>query len=151
MNCYRAADGKGFWLLTLEGDRHWPNLLAALDVASLSADDRFRTAKDRLAHSVELVAQLDAVFASRAYEDITSSFDTHDVWWAPINSIVDVINDPQAHAAGAFVDMQAHEGEPPYQAVNSPVDFGEPVTLRGRVPRLGEHTAEVLRGLIEER
>ena len=31
VNCYRAGDGRGFWLLGLEQDRHWPGLLAALD------------------------------------------------------------------------------------------------------------------------
>ena len=27
VNCYKAADGHWFWLLGLEGDRHWPGLL----------------------------------------------------------------------------------------------------------------------------
>ncbi len=144
MNCYRSGDRRAFWLLTLEGDRHWPNLLNALDVDHLSADTRFATAKDRLTHSVELVAALDEAFAQRSYDDIVGAFDVHDVWWAPLNSIVEVINDPQARAAGAFVEMAAHDGEQVYTAVNSPVDFGDPVTHRGRVPKLGEHTAAVL-------
>ena len=147
MNCYQAGDGRSFWLLTLEGDRHWPNLIAALDVEAISSDTRFMTAKDRLANSIDLIALLDTIFAERTYDEIIASFDTHDVWWAPINSIVDVINDPQAQAAGAFVAMDSHEGEAPYVGVNSPIDFGEPETRRGRVPKLGEHTAAVLDGL----
>ena len=47
----------------------------------------------------------------------------------------------------AFVAMDSHEGEAPYVGVNSPIDFGEPETRRGRVPKLGEHTAAVLDGL----
>ena len=147
MNCYQAGDGRSFWLLTLEGDRHWPNLIAALDVEAISSDTRFMTAKDRLANSIDLIALLDTIFAERTYDEIIASFDTHDVWWAPINSIVDVINDPQAQAAGAFVAMDSHEGEAPYVGVNSPIDFGEPETRRGRVPKLGEHTAAVFDGL----
>jgi crotonobetainyl-CoA:carnitine CoA-transferase CaiB-like acyl-CoA transferase len=149
MNCYRAGDGRAFWLLTLEGDRHWPNLVAALNQPGLGEDIRFTTAKDRLANSVELVAALDHEFAQRTFIDIVESFDNHDVWWAPINSIVDVINDPQARAAGAFVEMQAHPGEDSYVAVNSPVDFGVPVARRARVPKLGEHTDTVLGSLAE--
>jgi crotonobetainyl-CoA:carnitine CoA-transferase CaiB-like acyl-CoA transferase len=151
MNCYRSADGRAFWLLTLEGDRHWPNLLGALDVAELSDDPRFVTARDRLANSVALVEVLDHLFALRTYDDITAAFDSNDVWWAPINSIVDVINDPQARASGAFVTMSAHDGEQQYTAVNSPVDFGSPTIHRGRVPKLGEHTESVLRDLADER
>ena len=147
MNCYRAGDGRAFWLLTLEGDRHWPNLLAALAHPGLADDVRYTTAKERLANSVELIATLDTLFGTRTYDSIVASFDEHDVWWAPINSIVDVIEDPQARAAGAFVEMLAHDGEQPYVAVNSPVDFGDPIVQRPRVPKLGEHTDEVLRSL----
>jgi crotonobetainyl-CoA:carnitine CoA-transferase CaiB-like acyl-CoA transferase len=66
------------------------------------------------------------------------------VWWAPINSIADVIADPQAAAAGAFVDMTPRDGESPYRAVNGPVDFDDRRPHPGPVPDLGEHTDEVL-------
>ena len=77
-------------------------------------------------------------------DDLVARFDAHDVWWAPINSIFDVIADPQAQANGAFIDMTPHEGEDSYRAVNGPIDFGGYAFRPGRVPRLGEHTAEVL-------
>jgi crotonobetainyl-CoA:carnitine CoA-transferase CaiB-like acyl-CoA transferase len=66
------------------------------------------------------------------------------VWWAPVNSIVDVIADPQARAAGAFVAMTPRDGEDPYEAVNNPVDFDGYTLQPGAVPRLGEHTDQVL-------
>jgi crotonobetainyl-CoA:carnitine CoA-transferase CaiB-like acyl-CoA transferase len=144
VNCYRAGDGRGFWLLLLEADRHWPKLVAALDRADLAADERFVDAKARLANSEALVAELDRVFATFERDDLTAHFDAHDVWWAPINSIFDVIDDPQAIAAGAFVDMTPQPGEAPFRAVNGPVDFDDRRPLYGPVPTLGQHTAEVL-------
>lgn len=144
VNCYRAGDGRAFWLLLLEADRHWPKLLAALDDPDLAADDRFTDAKQRLANSEALVTELDEAFAKYPFDDLVARFDAHDVWWAPINSIFDVIADPQAQANGAFIDMTPHEGEDPYRAVNGPIDFGGYAFRPGRVPRLGEHTAEVL-------
>ena len=51
VNCYRSADGRGIWLLLLEGDRHWPNLVAALDRADLAADERFVDARSRRRNS----------------------------------------------------------------------------------------------------
>ncbi|MFN8022836.1 MAG: CoA transferase [Acidimicrobiales bacterium] len=144
VNCYRAGDGKAFWLLLLEADRHWPKLLAALDDPDLAADDRFTDAKQRLANSEALVTELDEAFAKYPMDELVARFDAHDVWWAPINSIFDVIADPQAQANGAFVDMTPHEGEQPYRAVNGPIDFGGHEFRPGRVPRLGEHTDEVL-------
>ena len=35
------------------------------------------------------------------FDELTARFDAEDVWWAPINSIVDVIADPQAQASPA--------------------------------------------------
>ncbi len=147
INVYRAGDGRAFWLLLLEGDRHWPKLLAAIGREDLGADPRFVDARARLANSPELVAELDAAFARLGRDDLAARFDAHDVWWAPLNSVFDVIDDPQAEAAGAFVSMTPREGEEPYRAVNGPIDFGRraAATWRpGPVPDLGEHTAEVL-------
>jgi crotonobetainyl-CoA:carnitine CoA-transferase CaiB-like acyl-CoA transferase len=144
VNCYQTADGRGIWLLLLEGDRHWPNLIAALDRADLAADERFADARARRTHSVDLVAALDQAFVLWNYDELVQRFDEHDVWWAPINSIADVIADPQAIAAGAFVDMTPRQGEAPYRAVNGPVDFDDRRPRPGPVPELGEHTVEVL-------
>jgi crotonobetainyl-CoA:carnitine CoA-transferase CaiB-like acyl-CoA transferase len=118
--------------------------VAALGLAGLADDERFTDAKQRLANSEALIAELDEAFARFPYDDLIARFDAHDVWWAPINSIFDVIDDPQAQANGAFVDMTPQPGEEPYRAVNGPVDFEGHSVRPGPVPRLGEHTAEVL-------
>jgi crotonobetainyl-CoA:carnitine CoA-transferase CaiB-like acyl-CoA transferase len=142
VNDYRAGDGRGFWLICLEADRHWPNLLAAIERPDLMDDERFGQATSRLEHSEALVAELDLVFATRPLDEWAERFDRADVWWAPIQSIVDVIADPQARPG--FVEMSPRVGEEPYLAVNTPVDFGGYAIRPGPVPTLGEHTAEVL-------
>jgi crotonobetainyl-CoA:carnitine CoA-transferase CaiB-like acyl-CoA transferase len=142
--CYAAGDGRAFWLLGLEADRHWPGLVAAIQRPDLAADERFVDAVARLRNSEALIAALDEVFATRTMDEWTERFDANDVWWAPINSIVDVIADPQARAAGAFVAMTPRDGEAPYEAVATPVDFEGWDRRPGPVPSLGEHTAEVL-------
>ena len=140
---YFAGDGRAFWLLALEGDRHWPALVAAIDSDALRVP-QFESARTRLANNTELIATLDELFAQRSFAEWTQRFDQHDVWWAPVNSIVDVIADPQARAAGGFVPMTPREGESPYEAVNNPVDFDGYELKPGAVPRLGEHTDQVL-------
>ena len=136
---YTAGDGRAFWLLGLEGDRHWPGLLAAIGREDLAEREGFRTARERSANAERVVAELDEHFATRDWAHWTAKFDEHDVWWAPLNSIPEAIEDPQVIAAGSFVDMEPHPGEEPYRAVNSPVDFGGWTPRYGRVPRLGEH------------
>ena len=124
VNCYAAADGAAFWLLGLESERHWPPLVAALDRPDLAADDRFATAPARLEHCAALVAELDVAFASRPMAVWAERFDTHDVWWAPINNPRTVLHDPQVEASGAFVEMSGDDGET-WRAIASPIDFDD--------------------------
>ena len=143
-NSYLAADGKGFWLICLEADRHWPNVVAALGRPDLAVDPRFVDAASRLANSVDLVAVLDEAFATRPYDEWAERFDAADVWYSPINSITDAVADPQVVASGGIVEMVPRDGEEPYRAIASPVDFDGRHQRPGPVPFLGEHTDEVL-------
>jgi crotonobetainyl-CoA:carnitine CoA-transferase CaiB-like acyl-CoA transferase len=141
INSYRAGDGRVFWLICLEADRHWPKVLDAIERPELAADPRFVDARTRLEHSEAVVAELDAAFATRPLDEWAERFDDHDVWWAPVLSIVEVIDDPQA--AAAFVETVPRPGEEPYRAVNTPVDFDGHEPSFGPVPLLGEHTEAV--------
>jgi len=145
INSYRAGDGRWFWLLGLEADRHWPPLARALGRPELLDDERFATAKDRRINAEALIALLDEVFASADRDHWTERFDEQDVWWAPVNTLADAVEDPQAVAAGAFVDVPEGAGAAAHRAVMTPVDFSAtPVGPRQGVPGLGEHTDEVL-------
>jgi crotonobetainyl-CoA:carnitine CoA-transferase CaiB-like acyl-CoA transferase len=144
INVYRSADGKGFWLLGLEQQRHWRPTLTAMDRLDLADDPRFSNAKERAVNCEALIAEFDVVFATRPGAEWAERFDANDVWWAPLNSIVDVIADPQAIASGAYVDMPEIDGEAAYRSVASPIDFASSAQRAGRVARLGEHTSEVL-------
>ena len=139
MNCYRARDGRAFWLLGLEADRHFPGLLRAIGREELADVEEFATARDRAVNAAAFTAVLDEHFATADYDHWTSSFDAHDVWWAPLNSIAEAVVDPQVIASGALVEMTPREGEEPYRAVNSPVDFDGYRPAYGPVPELGEH------------
>ena len=144
MNCYAAADGKGFWLLALEGDRHWPGLLAALDRPALGADPRFATARDRAVNASDLIAELDVAFAARDMAHWEARFDEHDVWWAPINTPRSALEDPQVAASGAFVELPDPAGGDPIRSIASPIDIDGDAQRPGPSPALGEHTTDVL-------
>jgi crotonobetainyl-CoA:carnitine CoA-transferase CaiB-like acyl-CoA transferase len=145
-NCYRAGDDRWFWLLGVEADRMWPKLCEAIDRPDLLTDERFSTARGRRHDASALVEVLDEVFARSTRDELTERFDLHDVWWAPVNTPAEVLEDPQAIAAGAFIDVPAGEGAPAHRAVATPILFhGHGVLPVGAVPGLGQHTDEVLR------
>jgi crotonobetainyl-CoA:carnitine CoA-transferase CaiB-like acyl-CoA transferase len=142
VNSYRAADDRWFYLIGLEAGRHFPNLAAALDRADLL--DRFPDATAIYEGAEELIALLDAELARRPLAEWAVRFAEHDVWWAPCQTMADVADDPQAHALGAFVATADHATDG-MRTVASPARFdGAVYAPRRQVPRLGEHTDEVL-------
>ena len=142
VNSYRTADDRWFWLLGLEADRHLPGVLAAIGRPDLATDERFVTARDRRRNASAFIAELDAAFATRTREEWATIFAEHDVWWAPVQSLEEVVADPQARAAGAFVRM-ASGGE----SIAPPAGFGERDVVARPVPALGADTDAVLREL----
>jgi crotonobetainyl-CoA:carnitine CoA-transferase CaiB-like acyl-CoA transferase len=66
------------------------------------------------------------------------------MWWAPVQSTTEVIADPQAEAAGAWVEVPVAEGGTA-RMVATPVDFSDTCWApAGASPECGQHTEEVL-------
>jgi crotonobetainyl-CoA:carnitine CoA-transferase CaiB-like acyl-CoA transferase len=143
INCFETKDGRWFWLLLLQADRHWPDLCRALQREDLMQDERFANIAVRRTHAPDLVAELDTVFATKTLEEWGEVLDRENVWWAPVNTISDVIADPVSKEAGVFADVEGPDGNVTFVA--TPNDFSEtPAAPRGLSPELGQHTEEVL-------
>src|SRR5579884_3289678 len=145
VNCYRSGDDRWFFLLGLEADRHFPGLLRAIGRPELASDPRFSTAAARRSSRAELIAILDQEFAKADLDEWAKRFEADDVWWAPAQTPAEAVEDPQAHAVGAFVDVEGTGEGPGFKAIASPVHFhGIPQGHAGPVPGLGEHTESFL-------
>lgn len=146
INNYRDRDGRWFWLIGLEGERHWPDLCRAVEHPEWIDDERFATPRARRHNSAELCRLLDGIFATRTREEWGVAFDREDLWWAPVQDLDEVVDDPQVRASGAFVDVPDDGSSA--TMVATPVDFaGTPWATRSMPPELGEHTDAVLREL----
>ena len=143
ITCYRSADGRWFWLLLLQADRHWADLCRSIEREDLLSDARFANIELRRNNGPALVEELDGVFQAKTLAEWGTVFDEHNVWWAPVNSIYEVVNDPLVRAAGAFVDVPGPDG--PVPSVSTPADFSHtPWQPQGLSPETGQHTEEVL-------
>ena len=147
VNVYRDRDGRWFWLVGLEGERHWPPLARVVGHPEWIDDARFATVADRAKNAATLIAQIDEIFATKSREEWAEVFDAEeDLWWAPVQSLDEVIADPQVHAAGGIVDVPDGATTTPFPA--TPVDFaGTPWSPGPMAPEHGQHTDEVLREL----
>ncbi len=143
INCYRSGDGKWFWLLGLQADRHWPDLVRAVERPELSHDPRFRDIRSRRQHSAECVAELDELFARQPMAHWASAFDRAGMWWAPVQTVPEVLADPQVRASGAFTTVEVADGTA--EMIASPADFaGTAPAIPTMPPEFGQHTEAVL-------
>lgn len=151
MNLYRARDGHWFWLVGAESERHWPGIAKALGAPELTDDARFATPRDRRRNAEALVAEFDRLFGQHSRAEWAEIFRRGDVWWAPINSVDDLLTDPQVLASGAFVRVPVAVGELAPTEINgvaTPIDFGlTPAGPAGAPPAVGADTDRILESL----
>ncbi len=121
----------------------WPGLARAVGRPEWLDDPRFNSLLARGLNCAALVRLLDEIFPARSLAEWAEIFDREGVWWAPLLTTDEVINDPQAIACGAFVDVPVADGTA--RMVASPVDFSlSRWAPRGGAPELGQHTEEIL-------
>ena len=102
----RCRDEKLFAFHLSSLDKFWDALVEAIDGQALSADERFSVRLKRIDNYEALNAELNAIFATKTRAEWVERFTAFDVPFAPINTIPDVINDPQAQHLGMFVPVE---------------------------------------------
>ncbi len=146
-NFFKTRDGRWICLLPRQGATDWARIAQAAGQPELVDDPRFASAKSRRENTAALVDLLDAAFGAMDYEDVAAALDEGDLTWAPYQTPRELIGDPQAEAAGCFVDTPDGAGGT-FKAPASPARFpGAQDGPRGPAPKLGADTAAVFREL----
>ena len=144
MGGYRTRDGRHIQLVFLESDRYWPDFARVIGREDLLEDPRFTDLAARGQNSDVLIEILDTEFASRDFEDWKATLQALDAPWAPVQSVTELLSDPQVIANGYIGELRDESGEVLYSMPAVPVHFdGEPPEMR-RAPEHGEDTEMVL-------
>ncbi len=140
---YRTMDGRHISLVFLQADRYWPDFCKVIGREDLLEDPRFATMQARRENGVACVSTLDDEFASRTYAEWKDVLSRLDAPWAPVQSVPELLDDPQVAANGYIGDVTI-DGEVAYRLPAVPVHIdGQPPWLR-RAPEHGEDTEAVL-------
>jgi crotonobetainyl-CoA:carnitine CoA-transferase CaiB-like acyl-CoA transferase len=143
---FAVADG--YLILAVANDRQFASFAKAAGVQDLAADPRFATNAERVAHRETLIELLKPVLARHALADWIALLEEANVPCGPINRIDQVFADPQAVARGLAISMQ-HAAAGPMNLVASPLRLsGTPPEYRLAPPLLGQHTDEILKGVL---
>jgi crotonobetainyl-CoA:carnitine CoA-transferase CaiB-like acyl-CoA transferase len=144
---FAARDGT--LSVAVGNDAQFQRLCALLGMGSVASDARFTTNQARVTHRAILIPLLAASIAQHPRDELLKLLEQQEIPSGPVNSIAEVFADPQVLARGMRIDLPA-----PYAAggqipsIRTPVVFSDAqLALSRPAPRLGEHTAEVLREL----
>jgi crotonobetainyl-CoA:carnitine CoA-transferase CaiB-like acyl-CoA transferase len=147
-NSYRTQDGRWLLLMMLQPDRYWADFCAAVERPDLATDERYADGVKRFHAREALIADLDAMFASRPLAHWRARLERQEGPWAPMQSALELHDDPQALANG-YTRMVDGGDKGRFALVASPVQFDGCQPELAASPEMGQHTEEVLleRGL----
>jgi crotonobetainyl-CoA:carnitine CoA-transferase CaiB-like acyl-CoA transferase len=148
-NHYRCADGDWLALSMLQPDRYWKQFCAVLEIPEAAEDPRFATMLERMGNCGDCIAMIDAAFARRPRAEWLERFAKGgDFIVSVVNSVDDLPADPQM-LANDYVTTFEHPSFGPTKVVGIPVRLSDtPGSLRLPAPEFGQHTEEVLTGLL---
>jgi len=146
---FPVADGH--IIIATGNDNQFAKLCAILGAPEIPQEPNYRANSDRLAHREELIARLSALTKRWSRADLLAKLEAVQVPAGPINALDQVFADPQVIHRGMCIERRndkAKSGTIP--GVRTPIMIdGKPMAAERPAPRLGEHTAEILREIGE--
>jgi crotonobetainyl-CoA:carnitine CoA-transferase CaiB-like acyl-CoA transferase len=143
---FPTADGD--MIIAVGNDAQFVRLCAALGHAEWGGDARFATNALRVANRAALIPLLRQATVMRTTRDWVAALEAAGVPCGPINTLDAVFADPQVRARGLAQKMH-HDAGVEVTLVANPIRLSEtPPSYRRAPPLLGQHTREVLAGLL---
>jgi benzylsuccinate CoA-transferase BbsF subunit len=138
------------WLaIAVFGDDDWRRFATALGDPAWTREARFATLSGRLAHAAELDRLVSAWTVAREAETTMALLQRAGIAAGLVANAEDLCaRDPQLAARGHFVDVPTPEGTTVRMDGPAYLLSDTPAKVRGPGPLLGEHTDQVLSGLL---
>ncbi len=131
---YQVFDcADGHIIIATGNDRQYQRLCRVLDLGDMAEAPEFLRNKDRLANRRVMIARLNGATAQRNKAELLSACEAHGIPAGPINTLDEVMADPQVIARGMQIEQDGVPG------VRSPFVFSEAeLALDRPAPKLGE-------------
>jgi crotonobetainyl-CoA:carnitine CoA-transferase CaiB-like acyl-CoA transferase len=143
---FPTADGD--FILTVGNDSQFRKFAEVAGHPLWAEDPRFASNKARVAHRAELIPLIRQATVFKTTAEWVTALEQAGVPCGPINDIAQVFADPQVQSRGLKLELPHSLGGTVPQ-VASPIRLSAtPVEYRSAPPLLGEHTLEVLTGLL---
>ena len=143
---FSSADG--FLIVAVGNDGQFARFCEVMGVPEWSGDPRFSTNPQRVRHRDLLVGMITERLRQRPAREWLAALEPAGVPCGPINDLAQVFADPQVLHRGMKV-AAAHPAAGEVTMVANPIKFSAtPIAHDRAPPLLGEHTAEILAGVL---
>jgi crotonobetainyl-CoA:carnitine CoA-transferase CaiB-like acyl-CoA transferase len=144
----RVADGYFTMRLPEISDAQWVRLAQVIGREELTEDARFATAPARKRYRSELEDMLKAWARGKTRQEVWDGLRDLGYFGAPVLSIGEVLEDPHIKARGVFTE-RVHPSAGPTKLLAPWIHLSKtPAEIHDDAPALGQHTDEVLGGLL---
>ena len=126
-------------------DHQFQALCRALGTPEVAADERFASLLSRVQNSAELFAIMGDELRKSTTADIVRRARKEGAPVAPVNDVAAFLDDEQVKASQIVFDLPHPEAGPIPVFRSAPRFSDTPSTVHHLPPKMGEHTAEVLR------
>nr|WP_315210166.1 CaiB/BaiF CoA-transferase family protein [uncultured Albidiferax sp.] len=133
--------------LAVVSNSAWKVFCDAFDLADLQHDARLASNNDRVRAREWMMPLLRERLAAFSAAHIAEVFERHALPFAPITRPHDLLDDPHLQATGGLAPMTLPDGRATHTVLLPLMLDGQRPGLRLDPPRLGEHSAELLREL----
>lgn len=145
-NAFPTSDGRYIAIsASIQTMAH--RLFRAIGNPEMIDDPRFRTNTDRVANVDACEAPVAAFIAARTLAEAMAVFEAAEITATPIYEIDQLLDDPHVQARGVIVEAPDAEAGSVLMHNIIPRLSATPGALRLAAPELGEHNADILRGL----
>ena len=144
---FRTADDADI-IIAVTSERMWKNFCRVLKKPELAADPKFDANDKRVINREELVPLLEKLFAAKTADYWLQQLKAVKIPCGRVNTMDRVFNHPQIEPLNMVVEVD-HPTAEKIKLVGIPVKYSEtPGTIRYSPPLLGQHTEEILSGLL---
>ena len=143
--CFQAKDG--FVNIAVTNQRQWENFCQVLGFPEIANDPRFESMKCRLANYAELRPMIERVVSKMTRTEVMKALSEVGIPAGPINTVGEILEDPQMHARQMVVEL-THPEYGPLKTLGIPVKLSDtPGAVETAPPKFGEHNQSILRSL----
>jgi crotonobetainyl-CoA:carnitine CoA-transferase CaiB-like acyl-CoA transferase len=143
VGAYKTKDDRVLMLMMLQPDKFWSEVCERMGRPDLVTDPRFADGFSRYENRGECVREFDETIGSKTLDEWREAFAGMKGVWAPVQTALELYDDPQTGPNGYIVDVERADGVT-FPLVPNPVMFNEETYSLTPAPEHGQHTEEVL-------